>query len=182
MQREVARAGQPLVEFGAELETEAARVLARAEKRAEHDVVIVGRALTMDAVGTDVREEVAMQFLDGERQQAAVRVEHGQRQRGDEQGVQLERAVVALAGQVRAQMCDLCAEAVEDDLGGAVAESFETIAGGEAAPGVDPVLNAAADDVGRSAETAPDESTTARGAPMCLEIAARRSRGMPTRG
>ncbi len=149
MQREVTCASQPLVEFGAEFEAEAARVLARTEKRAQHDVVIVGRALAMDAVGTDVLEEVAMQFVDGKSQQAAVRVEDGQRQRGDEQRIQLERAVVALAGQVSAQMCDLRAEAVEDDLGGAVAESFETIAGGEAAPGVDPVLNAPAGDVGR---------------------------------
>ncbi len=109
----------------------------------------MGRALALDAVDPDVFQEIAVQRLDGERQQVAVRVEHRQCQRGDEQRVQLERAVVALARQMRAQMRDLRTEAVEDDLGRPVAETFEAIAGGEATPGVDPVLDAAADDIGR---------------------------------
>ena len=56
--------------------------------------------------------EVAVELGDGELEQA-VAVELGQRERGDEQRVQLERAVVALRREVRADVRDLLGEAAE---------------------------------------------------------------------
>jgi hypothetical protein len=62
VQPEVERPRQALVEVGCKLEREAASVLAHAHERPQDDEVVVGRALDVDAVGAEVRAEVAMQL------------------------------------------------------------------------------------------------------------------------
>jgi len=63
-------------------------------------------------VRAEVGGEVVLQGRDGEIEQP-VHVERGEREGGDEERVELERAVVALGREVRADVLDLLAEARE---------------------------------------------------------------------
>ena len=131
------RAGDALVEAGRELDLVAAGVLARADERAQRDRVVVRRGLAVDAVGVEVRGEVAVELGDGE----VGGVELGEREAGDQQRVELERAVVAGGGEVGADVLDLVGEAGEQARG-VLARRLEAL------PGVDPVEDAAGGDLG----------------------------------
>ena len=61
---EGAGAGDALVEAGRQLEPVAARVLARADERAQRDRVVVRGGLAVDAVGVEVGREVAVELGD----------------------------------------------------------------------------------------------------------------------
>ena len=97
----------------------------------------------------DVGQQVAMQLGDREVEQRAAGIEVRQREGRDEQRVQLQRAVVTLGREVLAQVPDLLVQAGEDPLGQAIREPREARRRRERAPGVDPVLDAAAGDVAR---------------------------------
>ena len=66
MGEEGLRAGDALVEARRERDPVAAGVLARADERAQRDRVVVRRGLAVDAVGVEVRGEVAVELGDGE--------------------------------------------------------------------------------------------------------------------
>ena len=146
--REVERPRQALVEAGPKLEREAPGVLAHAHERPQDDEVVVGRALDVDAVGAEVRAQVALELGQREVEQLAVLVQAWQREGDDEQRVELERAVVAPRREVVAQPRDLRRHAVEHARRHAVAEARERFASSERVPGVDPVEEPACDGVG----------------------------------
>ncbi len=95
MHGNVAGLRELLVEAAAEVEAEAARVLARREERAQREQVVVRRGLAVHAVGPEVGVEVRVELLERELGQRAVGIERGHAERGDQQRVELERAVVA---------------------------------------------------------------------------------------
>ena len=77
---------EPVVVAVGHGEPEAAGVLTRAEERPQGHVVVVRRALAVDAVGPHVLEQVAVQLRPGQVPELARRVDRGQRQRRDEAG------------------------------------------------------------------------------------------------
>ena len=109
--RERAGAREPRLEPLREREPEAARVRAHAEERAQGDHVVVRRGLAVNAVGAEVLLQVAVELGQREAAQAAVTVEAGHGERGDQQRVELERAVVALGRQRRSHVARLCGDA-----------------------------------------------------------------------
>ena len=136
VQREVARARQPLVEAARQLDVVATAVLACADERAQGDHVVVRAALAVHAVGAEVGQQVLVQLARGQLEQA--RLEVGERERGDQQRVELERAVVALGGEVVAHVAGLLAQALDEPRDARLRQPL---------PGVDPVQDPARGDV-----------------------------------
>ena len=107
------------------------------------------RSLSLNAVGQHVGDEILVKSVDRESQKAPVDVDVGQRERRDEQRIQLERAVVAFAREMLPEICDLRLKAGSDARLETRPARFEIDAVGEAAPCVHPVLDATADHVAR---------------------------------
>ena len=137
--REVARAAQPLVEARGQRDVEAAAVLARADERAQGDHVVVRAALAVHAVGAEVGQQVGVQLARRQLLEAGDQVR--QRERGEQQRVELERAVVALVRQVVAHVDRLVAQALDERLADRRLR--------QPLPGVDPVQDPARGDLGR---------------------------------
>src|SRR3954454_22420837 len=114
VQRELARARQPLVEPWRQRQVKTPRVLAYADEGSQRDVVVMRRALTVHAVGQHVGEQVLVQRANREPEQCTVAVERRNRKRGNEQGVELEGAVIPFVREVAAQIRDLRVEARAD--------------------------------------------------------------------
>ena len=117
----------------------------RAHERSQDDHVVVGRPLALHAVVADVGRGVVGEQV--ERCVGARRV--AERDADDEQRVQLERAVVAFGGEVAGEVVGVGDEPLDDPAREALAQPGESVGGGEALPGVDPVLHAAGGHVGR---------------------------------
>jgi hypothetical protein len=147
--RELARPLQPLVEPVRQNQVEAPGIFPHSDQRPEHDVVVVGRSFALHAVGEDVALHVGVEAIDGKVQQFTVGVEAGQRQRDDEQPVQFERAVITLGRQVSAKVAHLLANARLDGESDGWVEAAEIFRGSEPVPGINPVLDSAADHIGR---------------------------------
>src|SRR6185295_2759191 len=99
MQQKVTRFLEALVVTIRKLQPKATGVLARAQKRAQRDHVIVRRLLAMNAVWSNIREQISMQLRDRKLKQA-VAIQLRQSERGDKECVELERAVIAFGRQV----------------------------------------------------------------------------------
>src|SRR5690349_16662272 len=101
MKQKLTRLFEALVETGRQRQTEASRILARAQKRAQCDHVIVRRLLAMDAVWSNIREQISMQLRDRKLKQI-IPAQLRQRERGKEERVKLERAMIAFGSQMPA--------------------------------------------------------------------------------
>src|SRR3954470_19195203 len=107
----------------------------------------MGRLLAVHAVGPHVRHEVLVELLDGEREQCALLVERRQRERDDQQRVELERAVIALGREVLADVGGVLADPLQQLAVESRAQAGEAGRRRERGPGVDPVLHPPRGDV-----------------------------------
>src|SRR6185295_6642256 len=141
VERELAGPGEALVECRRNVEAEPPGVLTESDERAQHDVVIVRRAFALDAVAEDVGQQIAGDRVGREPQQPSAGIEIGQRQRRGEQRVELERAMIALPGQVSLEVPQLFAKTDGDRYAEPGRQRVEIEPRGEATPRVDPVLD-----------------------------------------
>ena len=130
------REREPLVEAARQLDVVATAVLACADERAQGDHVVVRAALAVHAVGAEVGQQVLVQLARGQLEQA--RLEVRECERGDQQRVELERAVVALGGEVVADVAGLLAQALHQPRDARLRQPL---------PGVDPVQDPPRGDV-----------------------------------
>ena len=83
---EVAPEREPGIESVGQRQAKPVRVLPQPDKRSQHDVVVVRRALALHAVFEDVRHQVLMEGVDRVRE-ATIPIDLRQRHRRDEERV-----------------------------------------------------------------------------------------------